>query len=308
MGGRVKAWVEALRLRTLPLSLSGVVVASGMAGFYGVFSWGACANMLAMAALLQILSNFADEYGDLAHGADNDDRIGPVRGLQRGDITAGQMRVGIVVAAAGAVALAIVLLLGCLGPELWAWRVFFLVLMAACVGAAVLYTMGPRPYGYHGLGDLFCFAFFGIVPVIGGFFLFAAHAGHVAWVPATALPAIAIGALSTGTLNLNNMRDIATDQAAGKRTLAVLLGPAGARAYHLLLAALGLAGFLAFSLVVGATRPLQFVYLVAYLPYVRLVIRMLQVREPAGYDALMRPWSMSAALLSLLFALCMALG
>ena len=308
MGTTARAWFDALRLRTLPLSLSGVVIASGLAGFYHVFNPLTCTLMLVMAALLQILSNFADEYGDLAHGADNEDRIGPKRGLQRGDITAPQMKGAIIVCAATAVAFAVALLATSFSSDQWAWVVGYLVLMAACVAAAVLYTMGKRPYGYYGLGDLSCFLFFGLVPVVGGFILFAARAGAPAFVPATVAPGFAIGALSAGTLNLNNMRDIETDKAAGKLTLAVKLGPQRALGYHVVLLVVGLCGFLAFSILTGESSVTGYLYLVVYLLFARLMQQIISVGEPTGYDRCMKPWSMAAALLSLAFALCVALG
>lgn len=305
--GTAKAWIDALRLRTLPLSVSGVVAAAGIAGCYHVFSPLVFLLMLIMVILLQVDSNFADEYGDLSHGADNDDRLGPVRGLQRGDITAPQMKRAIVACSALAVLFALVLLAVCLLPDHPLILVAFLVLAGLCVCAAIFYTVGDHAYGYHALGDISCFVFFGLVAVIGGFFLYTAHAGVPTFVPVSILPAISVGCLACGVLNLNNMRDIHTDREAGKTTLVVKLGAQRARFYHVLLIALGMAGFLSFGLLVGKTNPLAFVFVVPYIPLAKQLMGVLAVDEPSAYDRFMKPLSMTTFVTTVLFALCMAL-
>lgn len=302
---KMKAWIDALRLRTLPLSLSGVVTATGIAGFYHTFDPLTFILMFVMVALLQIDSNFADEYGDLAHGADNEDRIGPVRGLQRGDITAPQMKRAIIICSIAALAFALALLLTSFGEGQTGYLVLFIVLAGICVAGALLYTMGSHPYGYHMLGDAAVFVFFGLISVIGGAFLYTARAGHPTFVLATVLPAIAVGCLSTGVLNLNNMRDIETDEAAGKMTLAVKLGPEKARWYHMVLIVVGMAGFLSFPIATGVHKALAYLFVLGFIPLAKQLVGVMAVENRADYDRFMKPLSMTTFAISIAFALCM---
>ncbi len=303
---RRKAWVEALRLRTLPLSAAGVVVAAGIAGFYQVFSPLTFTLMLAMVLVLQVDANFADEYGDLANGADTDDRLGPKRGMQRGDISRREMKHAMVGTGALALAFAAALILTSLGSAHAGLIVVFAVLATLCVAGAVFYTVGKRAYGYHALGDLACFFFFGLVAVMGGVFLYTARSGSPTLIPVTALPAMGVGCLACGVLNLNNMRDITTDRAAGKITVAILFGPRRALAYHCALVGLGMVGFLSFPLVLGVTDPLAYLFVVLFVPLVRQLVGVLSNTDPARYDRFMKPLSMTTFLLAVTFALCLA--
>jgi len=224
------AWVEAARPRTLPLAASGSVIAAGVAAADGSFRPEVLALMLLVSVMLQVIANFADDYGDLAHGLDDESRVGPKRGLQRGIISPAEMRRALVAACAAT------LLLGCLliyvsfssGPALDAGALpaaaGFLALGIAAIAAAVLYTVGPHPYGYQGLGDFMSFLFFGIVAVVAGSFL------HTHAFSAGALAAgVALGLPVAAVMNINNMRDALDDAAKGKRTVANRLYAAGAR-------------------------------------------------------------------------------
>ncbi|KAA8725550.1 1,4-dihydroxy-2-naphthoate polyprenyltransferase [Ewingella americana] len=223
-----KAWLESLRLRTLPLAFASIVMGSAVASLQGVFHPLTALLALLTAGLLQILSNLANDYGDAEKGSDTPDRIGPLRGMQKGLINASQMKRAIILTVVLAVLSGIALIaVACQKPS---DVVGFLILGLLSIGAAITYTVGTRPYGYMGLGDISVLVFFGWISVAGTFYL---QAGYFDWV--VMLPATATGLLATAVLNINNLRDIETDSANGKNTLAVRLGPKNARRYHALI-------------------------------------------------------------------------
>ncbi|MCZ2442674.1 MAG: 1,4-dihydroxy-2-naphthoate octaprenyltransferase [Flavobacteriales bacterium] len=234
----IQAWIHAARLRTLPLAISGLIAGNLLALYYGTFNiWIAILSVLT-ALLLQILSNFANDYGDFVKGTDNLYRTGPVRTMQSGVINAKQMRfaLGLFITVSFISGLS---LIGVSLPGLsWKDGVFFLSLGLTSIAAAIFYTVGKNAYGYRGLGDLFVLLFFGPVAVSGSFYL-----QYKAIEPMIFLPAAAIGLFSAGVLNMNNLRDKENDAAFGKITIPVRLGLKGAIIYHyfLMLTGLGLA-------------------------------------------------------------------
>ena len=224
------AWIQAARFRTLPLAASGSFIAAGIAAYHRVFRLEVFALMFVVSMLLQVIANFADDYGDLSHGLDDETRVGPKRGMQRGVITPAQMKralIGMCV---------LTFLLGCAliavafsgGPALtsntWSAAAFFVVLGVVSIAAAVLYTVGPHPYGYLGLGDIVSAFFFGIVAVVGGSFLYL----HL-FQSLSLIAGIALGLPVAAVMNINNMRDSTADAAKGKHTIANRLYEAGAR-------------------------------------------------------------------------------
>lgn len=220
-----KAWLESLRLRTLPLAFASIVMGSALASLQGVFHPLIALLALLTAGLLQILSNLANDYGDAEKGSDTPDRVGPLRGMQKGLITAAQMKRAIILTVILTVISGIALIaVACQKPS---DILGFLTLGLLSIGAAITYTVGTRPYGYMGLGDISVLVFFGWISVAGTFYL---QAGYFDWI--VMLPATATGLLATAVLNINNLRDIDTDSANGKNTLAVRLGPKNARRYH----------------------------------------------------------------------------
>jgi len=230
----ISVWISAIRPRTLPLASASILLGGGLAWADGVFDGTILLLSLATALALQILSNLANDYGDASSGADNGSRRGPVRAVQSGAVSARQMLVAIVLCALLAVGLG----LGLLGYAFTGNGIellCYLGLGALAIAAAITYTMGRAPYGYRGLGDLSVFLFFGWLGVLGSYYLYA---GRLYW--ALLLPASSCGLLSAAVLNINNIRDLASDRAAGKFTLAVRLGRRRAVAYHwgLLLAAI----------------------------------------------------------------------
>lgn len=239
---RTQAWLESLRPRTLSLAFASVVVGSALAWWQGVFDPLIALLALLTAGLLQILSNLANDYGDAAKGSDKPDRIGPLRGMQKGIITQPQMKRALIITVIliclsgfALVALACHTLVDFLG---------FLALGLLAIIAAITYTIGTRPYGYMGLGDISVLVFFGWLSVAGTWYL-QAHT----LIGAIFLPATASGLLATAVLNINNLRDIESDRINGKNTLAVRLGPVMARRYHAGLLAGALVCLAVFNLV-----------------------------------------------------------
>lgn len=227
---KTNAWIRAARLRTLPLSISGVIMGSALALGKGNFHLSVFLLALLTTLLLQILSNLANDYGDYSHGTDNENRVGPQRTVQSGAIKPNEMRwamafVGILSFISG-----ILLLKTSFKESLNLEFLIFLIMGLLAISAAIKYTVGKNPFGYQGFGDLMVFVFFGIVAVLGTYFLHAQVTD--AWV---LLPAISIGALSVGVLNINNMRDIVNDKYSGKNTIPVRLGSKNSKYYHLFL-------------------------------------------------------------------------
>jgi 1,4-dihydroxy-2-naphthoate polyprenyltransferase len=193
---------------------------------------------------LQILSNLANDYGDAMHGTDNETRIGPQRITQSGLVTKKQMQAMIALLIVLALTSGTLLIFTGLRYIGWKTILVFFLLGISAIYAAIKYTIGKNPYGYIGLGDLFVFIYFGIVGVAGTYYL------HVnSFDPWVLLPASAIGLLSAGVLNLNNMRDIENDTRSGKRTLVVHIGSKAAKVYHLLLITLSIAFSLVYTIV-----------------------------------------------------------
>ena len=214
----MKYWIQAARLRTLPLSISGILVGSAYAYYQDKFVWIIFILALLTTLSFQILSNFANDYGDGIKGTDAN-RIGEKRLVASGEITSGQMKKAIIINGIIAFILAVALIYFAFGKENFVYSVTFLVLGIASIAAAIKYTVGNNAYGYSGFGDVFVFVFFGLVAVIGSNFLYSKGIDYKLF-----LPAIAIGMLSTAVLNLNNMRDIENDRIANKNTLIVKFG------------------------------------------------------------------------------------
>ena len=222
-----RIWLLAARPPTLPAALAPVLVGTAVAAIDGPFDAGLFFQVLAAALLIQVGVNFTNDLSDFRRGADTAARLGPPRAVAQGWLSERAVLGGAALVFAAAIALGISLTLAAGG--------------AACI-AAVAYTGGPWPYGYHGLGDAVCFAFFGVVAVMGSGYV---QSGALSWPLAAA--AVPVGCLVTAILVVNNLRDLETDRAAGKRTLAVLLGARGARLESLLLSAAAFAAIAAFA-------------------------------------------------------------
>lgn len=239
---KTKAWLNAARLRTLPLSLSGIIVGTALADFYGYNNYAIFVLALMTTIGFQVTSNFANDYGDGVKGTDNSDRIGPKRALQSGLLTREELKTGIVLSIIINVLLVLVLVFVAFGSQNYGYIILFLVLGAGSIWAAIKYTVGSSAYGYRGLGDLFVFLFFGLLGVLGCMFLYTKFI-----TTDSILPAITIGLLSVGVLNLNNLRDSLSDKKVGKNTLVVQMGFQNGKRYHyilLLLAFFTMGGFI----------------------------------------------------------------
>lgn len=225
---KTQAWLDSLRPKTLPLAFASIVTGSAIAGWQSSFKPGVALLALLTAGLLQILSNLANDYGDAVKGSDTETRIGPLRGIQTGAISLNELRNALIVTVLLTIISGISLVaLACEKPV---DIVVFLVLGLMAILAAITYTVGNRPYGYIGLGDISVLIFFGWLSVAGSYVLQTGHFDSIVMLPATAC-----GLLATAVLNINNLRDIDNDRLSGKNTLAVRLGAQKARRYHMLL-------------------------------------------------------------------------
>jgi 1,4-dihydroxy-2-naphthoate octaprenyltransferase len=274
----INAWIHAIRLRTLPLAFSSSLLGSFIAYNDKNFRWNVLWLALLTTLFLQILSNLANDYGDSKNGADNAERVGPQRAVQSGIITSAQMRCAVIITSTLAFISGILLIGTGIGFNISITWLVFLLLGLGALAAAITYTVGKKPYGYMGFGDLFVFLFFGLTGVLGTYFL---HSGHLQ--SDLLLPASAMGFLSAAVLNLNNMRDINGDSRAGKRTLVVILGPARARIYHLILIAAAPLALIIYT-IANYRGPIQYIFLIT-LPLLAMhLLTVFRVKIPSELD------------------------
>ena len=244
---KVRAYITSFRLRTLPLSLSGVLLGSLLAASDGYFKTTTFVWAMLTTVALQILSNLANEVGDLTKGTDNEHRLGPIRSAQSGALSMREMVQAMIVFGVIAIITGSLLISEAF-RDLLNWKSIALFIAGgASIVAAVKYTVGKSAYGYRGLGDLFVFIFFGVVSVMGSYF---AMSDVLPWI--CVLPAAAIGFLSSGVLNMNNIRDIENDSVCGKRTIPVILGIQGAKIYHFVITLLAVICLVLYSMLHSA--------------------------------------------------------
>ena len=292
----MKNWIQAARLRTLPLSISGIIVGSAYAYYQGFSDWRIVVLALLTTLGLQILSNYANDYGDGIKGTDVN-RIGEKRLVAAGVVSASQMKKAVIITASITFILAVTLIYIAFGKENFALSLIFILLGIGSIGSAIKYTVGSNAYGYSGFGDLFVFIFFGLVSVIGSNFLFT-H--FIDWI--LFFPAIAIGLLSVAVLNLNNMRDIENDRIAGKNTLVVKMGLEKAKKYHYTLISIALVLFIFFS---GMIAIKMYIYLPIILVLAMHLKTVKKSKKYEDFDPELKKVALSTFALSLLF--CLAL-
>lgn len=292
-----KVYVKAARLRTLPLSVSGIIVGSFLAASHGYFNWVICALALLTTVGFQIISNFANDYGDGVKGTDNLDRIGPKRAIQSGEISPEQLLKTIKITSAITLLIAILLIYIAFGKDDFVNLLVFFVLGIASIAAAVKYTMGNKAYGYSGFGDFFVFLFFGLLSVCGSYYLFTKQLDFTIF-----LPAFSIGFLSIGVLNLNNMRDSVSDAKSGKNTIVVKIGVVYAKYYHyyLLLASFLFAALYSF---VFYKSWHQLLFLLAYIPIGKHFLVVVRNKRPILLDPELKKLALSTFLFAILFGL-----
>lgn len=290
----MKNWIQAARLRTLPLSLSGIIIGSAYAYHQGFYDYRILGLALLTTLGLQILSNYANDYGDGIKGTDAN-RIGEKRMVAAGVITANQMKKAVIITASITLVLALLLIYVAFGKENFALSMIFILLGIGSIGAAIKYTVGSNAYGYNGLGDLFVFIFFGLVSVLGSNFLYT-H--FLDW--KLVLPAATIGLLSVAVLNLNNMRDIENDRIAGKRTLVVKMGLENAKIYHFSLFIVSLILMLAFSKIIKMT---SIPILIVNILFIKHVDTVKKAKEYKDFDPELKKVALGTFVLSLLVGL-----
>jgi len=293
----IKAFIKAARLRTLPLSISGIIVGSFLAYANEYFDWKICILALVTTIGFQVLSNFANDYGDGVKGTDNTDRIGPKRALQTGEITPKQMLNVIKMTGFITFMIALLLIYLSFGKENRLYFFLFLIFGLASIAAAIKYTMGKKAYGYSGFGDVFVFLFFGWLSVVGSYFLYTKSLDITVFLPATT-----IGFLSVGVLNLNNMRDRESDARANKNTLVVKIGEEFAKYYHYYLL---IASFLCASLyvIIHYRSPYQFLFLLAFVPIFKHLYTVYKNDNAKDLDPELKKLALSTFLFSFLFGI-----
>lgn len=293
----VRHYISAARLRTLPLSVSGIIVGSFIAASQDFFNWKICLLALLTTVGFQIISNFANDYGDGVKGTDNEDRIGPVRAVQSGKISPRQMLNAIIVSIVVTLIVAIFLIYTSFEKDDLYNLILFFILGIVSVAAAIKYTMGKKAYGYSGFGDIFVFLFFGLLSVCGSYYLYTKQFDYM-----VLLPSFSVGFLSIGVLNLNNMRDRESDIKSGKNTLVVKLGMKFAKFYHY---GLLISSFLVTLLytIMHYKTPYQFLFLVAFILIFKHFLVVYKNKIPKLLDPELKKLAISTFLFSVLFGL-----
>ncbi|AZA85681.1 1,4-dihydroxy-2-naphthoate octaprenyltransferase [Chryseobacterium shandongense] len=301
-------WIKAARLRTLPLSLSGIIMGAFIAkwrlyGEGGSWDWRIFALALLVTLLYQVLSNYANDYGDGVKGTDAK-RVteAEARAVASGKITAKQMKNAVIVLSILSFAATVALLYVAFIPDYMNEFYIFIGLGVASILAAIGYTVGKKPYGYMGLGDIFVFIFFGLVSVCGSYFLFTKS---FSW--DMLLPGTAIGMMSMAVLNLNNMRDIESDKLSGKNSFALRIGFKNAMIYEMILLQLPLILILMFLAVNGFFQTQNyyvFMVMILMLPLMKIRRQIMAVKNPRELD----PFLKQVGIMTFMMAVLTAVG
>lgn len=296
---KLKAWINAMRLRTLPLSVSGIILGSGMAAMLDKFNLIIFIMAILTTIGFQVLSNFSNDLGDSQKGSDNKNRIGPLRTVQSGLISQKEMKIGII--------LCVIFSLFSAGSLIYVSAAnltneliyFYMGLALLCVLAAITYTIGKKAYGYRGLGDLMVFLFFGLVSVLGVFSLYGLE---FEWL--VLLPSISIGLWSTAVLNLNNLRDYENDKLTKKNTRIVSMGYEKGKYYHGFLIIVGLS-FWFISVLIISVLTFNYLLFLSLIPTISLIFhlkRVFQTSEPKDLDPELKKVALIIFYSSLIFA------
>ena len=289
-------WLSAIRLRTLPLALSSIGMGGFLAAAAGKFDGQIFLFCCLTTICLQILSNLANDYGDSVNGADHAGRKGPQRAVQSGAISLNQMKAAVIITAILSLISGVTLLWVSLE---WSQNEFlvFLGIGLICILAAIAYTVGKKPYGYSGLGDIAVLIFFGLVGVMGSTYLMTQH---LDWLQL--LPALSCGLFSVAVLNINNIRDIESDIAAGKYSVPVRIGKKNAALYHGILLILGTGASLIY-VIVNFHTAWQLMFLVVF-PFLMKIMIAVKNEPSEKLD----PWLKRMALTTLLFVILFGVG
>ncbi len=295
MNPKFRSAIRSFRLRTLPLSLAGVILGAMLASSEYKVSVIVIVFLLLTTIFLQILSNLSNELGDVLNGTDTPDRQGPEYGIAEGGLSVNDMKRLISVIATLCALSGCAMIWTSFGTLFSLRSAALLVLGALAIIAAMRYTLGPSPYGYRGLGDIVVFIFFGLVSVLGGFYVCA----HTISSPLLALPAAAVGLFSVGVLNVNNIRDMKTDS-ANRVTVAIRLGLRGSRIYQTVLIAAGWILLVVFAALYKPS-PWHFLFL-AVLPLHFIHLKGIWTKTDRALDPMLPLLVMST------FILCLILG
>ncbi|WP_298765074.1 1,4-dihydroxy-2-naphthoate octaprenyltransferase [uncultured Polaribacter sp.] len=295
----VKSYIKAARLRTLPLSVSGIIIGSFLGNHQLKTADSILTSSLFWLAILttigfQVLSNFANDYGDFKKGADKN-RTGEARMVSSGKITPKQMKIAMIITTIITLTIALNLIYVAFGSDNFGYSILFFVLGITSIIAAIKYTVGNSAYGYSGFGDVFVFLFFGLLSVAGSYFLFTKNINFQIF-----LPAIAVGLLSTAVLNLNNLRDHQEDKNNNKNTLVVKLGFSKAKKYHYFLIIAALITALVY-LMLNFKSIYQLVFLIAFIPLFKNIITVSKNTIPAKLDGELKKVALSTFLFAILF-------
>ncbi len=294
----IQSWLKAFRLRTLPLSLSGIILGSFLAKKEGFWDGYVFVFALLTTLFFQILSNLANDLGDSQKGTDNQFRVGPMRAVQSGEISMKAMKLAVAIFTfLSLVSAAILIRISAVGMTkevIW----MYVLLAVLCVIAAITYTVGKKAYGYNGFGDLFVFIFFGLVSVLGSYTLYTKTFN-----PEIIFPAITIGLLSTAVLNLNNMRDQVNDKSSNKITLVVKLGKSKAKVYHFFLVLLAIISAVFFLQELNTFR---YLFLI---PFCILTLHLQKVnntQEEKDFDPELKKVALTTFLIAIMYAVISA--
>ena len=303
----VKSYIKAARLRTLPLSISGIILGSYLGNEFvnslleltiRTSIWESSIFWLAIFTTIgfQVLSNYANDYGDGIKGSDKN-RTGEARMVSSGAITSKQMKTAMIITTTITLLIALLLIYVAFGSESFGYSILFFGLGIASIAAAIKYTVGNSAYGYSGFGDIFVFLFFGLLSVVGSYFLYTKMINFEVF-----LPAFSIGLLSTAVLNLNNLRDREQDKTNNKNTLVVKLGAIRAKKYHYFLIIGALITALIYTFL-NFSSIYEFVFLVAFIPLVKNMITVSRNNTPAELDGELKKVALSTFLFAILFGI-----
>ncbi|RDF02619.1 1,4-dihydroxy-2-naphthoate polyprenyltransferase [Haemophilus parahaemolyticus] len=293
-------WFSTARPKTLPLALASIIIGSALAYWAGKFDLITTLLAFITTILLQVLSNFANDYGDHVKGSDTAERIGPLRAIQHGTITGEQLKIAVIV-------LSVLSFISGAALSFYAYEgiedlLVFLGLGVISIVAAITYTVGKKAYGYLGLGDLFVLIFFGFVAVIGVFYLQAHSLPLMIFIPA-----FGCGLLSVAVLNINNLRDINQDRKAGKNTLIVRIGSKNGRIYHAILLALAVVSYLIFA-ILNFEHWYNYLFLLAVPLLVKHGLFVYRHQDPIELRPILGQMAGLALITNLLFSLGIFLG
>jgi len=292
-----KVWISSFRLRTLPLSISGIIFGSALAYSNQYFNNTIFVFALLTTISLQILSNLANDYGDGVKGTDNNNRIGPERAIQSGLISSIQMKYAIITNVLILIVLITTLLYFSFGTNEYLNLLTFFTLGIISIYSAIKYTVGNKAYGYYALGDLFVLLFFGFLSVMGSYYLYAKNL-EINLI----LPSFSIGLLSVAVINLNNMRDLVSDKLSNKITVAGKLGFANSKKYHFLILISSIVFSLLFILFFYY-KPLSLIVIISYIPIVLHLKKVYTITKPVEYNDELKKVAISTFLFSVIHSL-----